>query len=202
MKLFNHKILIYVCAITLIFNIHISLVKTTLTETDLLYKNKFLERLNAYSHADEPDADAEDKATDTSNEEKKPDQQYNGQFNPDDKVVPLDKSDEEVKKIRDEIYKLAGSKLKSHNLAKKARQYGKFGNNYNEFIKANGSDSRKNKELWQFMNDITTPYEYCINPIYAVNYSKWCSNSYIGNKTKLDGKFLFLYFKIKLLNSM
>ena len=201
MKLFNHKILIYVCAIILIFNIHISLVKTTLTETDLEYKNKFLNRLNAYSHADEPDADADDKAAD-STKEKKPDQKYNGQFNPDDKVVPLDKSDEEVKKIRDEIYKLAGSKLKSQNLAKKGRQNGKFGNTYNEFIKAKGNDSRKNKKLWPFMNDITTPFEYCINPIYSVTYSKFCSNSYIGNKTKLDGKFLFFYFKINLLNSM
>ena len=125
MKLFNHKILIYVCAITLILNIHISLVKTTLTETDLLYSKKFLNRLNALSHADEPDADADDKAPDASKEEKKPDQKNNGQFNPDDKVVPLDKSDEEVKKIRDEIYKLAGSKLKSQNLAKKGRQNGK-----------------------------------------------------------------------------
>ena len=38
------------------------------------------------------------------------------------------------------------------------------------------------------MNDITSVYEYCVNPLYNVNYFKWCNNAYTGNKLKNDGK--------------
>jgi hypothetical protein len=188
MKLFNYNTFIYVCTIMLVFNNHIFLVKTNLSNSKFSNYNRINNRKMAIApNPEDPDAEEQTPAN-ADGDKKAASSAENGQFNPDNKVVPLDGSDAEVKKIRDEIYKQAKAKMKSSNLGKKGRQYGKFTNNYNEYIKARGNDSRKNKNLWPFMNDVAKTYEYCINPIYNVNYSKWCDNSYTGNKTKLDGK--------------
>lgn len=103
-------------------------------------------------------------------------------------------SDEFMQKIKKEIIELARDHTKSPNQTKKARGNGNFPLNYNQRMRDRGKDSRKNRKLWGFMNDVVEIYEFCINPFYNVNYVKWCNNAFLGNVIKNDGKILF-YFK-------
>lgn len=107
-------------------------------------------------------------------------------------LLAITGSDKELDKIRDEVYKLAQDRNKSSNSLKRAKGYGNLPGFYNKYARFRGQDSRKKKILWGFMNDVVQIYEFCINPFYSINYVKWCNNSFLGNGTKNDGKFITL----------
>lgn len=98
--------------------------------------------------------------------------------------MPKTPSDNELEKIKFEMYKLAREQLKSPDLYKKGRASGTFSINYNMYLRNRGKDARKKKELFPFMMDVVEVYEFCVNPVlYKVNYSKWCTNQFSNKST-------------------
>jgi hypothetical protein len=96
-------------------------------------------------------------------------------------------SDGVFNRIQNYIIKISEQYLKSSDLMAKRKISGILPDSFPEDMKKRAEATRDDKKIWNpLLNKPTDLYRMCLYPFAKVNYAKWCNNTFLGSKKKLD----------------
>ena len=96
-------------------------------------------------------------------------------------------SDGVFNRIQNYIIKISEHFMKSSDIMAKRKNSGILPDSFPEEMKKRAEATREDKKLWNpLLNKPTDLYRMCLYPFAKVNYAKWCNNTFLGAKKKLD----------------
>ena len=96
-------------------------------------------------------------------------------------------SDGVFNRIQNYIRQISEQFMKSSDLMAKRKNSGILPDSFPEEMKKRAEATREDRKIWNpLLNKPTDLYRMCLYPFAKVNYSKWCNNTFLGSKNKLN----------------